>query len=94
MEKPSLARPLILVFFVIGISLLHYLTPLQLPYMHDIFQHLYYLPIILVALWFGLRGGFLSSRLGAAITRKIIKSHGGSLLGKSTEGSGTAVTAG
>jgi two-component system sensor histidine kinase HydH len=61
MEKSSLARPLILISFVIGISLLHYLTPLHLPYLHDIFQRLYYLPIILAALWFGLRGGLLCS---------------------------------
>jgi len=61
MEKSSKLRPLILTSFVVGISLLHYLTPLQLPYLHDIFQRLYYLPIILAALWFGLRGGLLCS---------------------------------
>lgn len=42
---------------VLGISLLHYLTPLHLHYLHDIFQRFYYLPIILAALWFGFRGG-------------------------------------
>ena len=61
MEKSSIVRPLILLFFVIGISLLHYLTPLHLPYLHDIFQRLYYLPIILAALWYGFRGGLLCS---------------------------------
>lgn len=61
MEKPSIVRPLILISAVIGISLLHYLTPLHLPYLHDIFQRLYYLPIILAALWYGLRGGLLCS---------------------------------
>lgn len=63
MEKPSIVRPLILISSVIGISLLHYLTPLHLPYLHDIFQRLYYLPIILAALWYGLRGGLLCSIL-------------------------------
>ncbi len=57
----SIVRPLILLSFVVGISLLHYLTPLHLPYLHDIFQRLYYLPIILAALWYGLRGGLLCS---------------------------------
>ncbi|MBT0663048.1 sensor histidine kinase [Geobacter pelophilus] len=57
MEKSSILRPVILFFFIIVISLLHYLTPLHLPYLHDIFQRLYYLPIILAALWFGFRGG-------------------------------------
>jgi len=61
MEKTSIVRPLILLSFVIGISLLHYFTPLHLHYLHDIFQRLYYLPIILAALWFGLRGGLLCS---------------------------------
>ncbi len=46
---------------IITISLLHYLTPLHLHYLHDIFQRLYYLPIILAAIWFGLRGGLLCS---------------------------------
>ncbi len=59
MEKSSIVRPIILLFFVIGISLLHYLTPLHLPYLHAIFQRLYYLPIILAALWYGFRGGML-----------------------------------
>jgi len=59
MEKSSIVRPVILSSFVIVISLLHYLTPLHLPYLHDIFQRLYYLPIILAALWYGFRGGLL-----------------------------------
>ena len=42
---------------VVAITLLHYLTPLRLPMLHDIFQRLYYIPIILAAYWFGFRGG-------------------------------------
>ena len=61
MKKASQSRQFILISFVVGISLLHYLTPLNLPYLHDIFQRLYYLPIILAALWFGFRGGLLCS---------------------------------
>ncbi len=56
-------RPIILACFLVCISLFHYLTPLHLPYLHDIFQRLYYLPIILAALWFGLRGGLICSIL-------------------------------
>jgi two-component system, NtrC family, sensor histidine kinase HydH len=54
-------RILLLALFIIASSLLHYLTPLYLHYLHDIFQRLYYLPIILAAIWFGLRGGLLCS---------------------------------
>lgn len=42
---------------IIGISLLHYITPLKESVLHDIFQRLYYIPIILAAFWFGLKGG-------------------------------------
>jgi two-component system, NtrC family, sensor histidine kinase HydH len=54
-------RVLLLSASIIGISLLHYLTPLHLPMLHDIFQRLYYIPIILAAYWFGIRGGLISS---------------------------------
>ncbi len=53
----------IILLFIISISLFHYLTPLHLHYLHDIFQRFYYLPIILSALWFGLRGGLVCSLL-------------------------------
>jgi two-component system sensor histidine kinase HydH len=55
------ARPSILFLCVVGISLLHYLTPLNLPFLHDIYQRLYYLPIILAAFWYGFRGGLACS---------------------------------
>lgn len=54
-------RICILILSVLGVSLLHYLTPLRLHYLHDIFQRLYYLPIILAALWYGFRGGMACS---------------------------------
>jgi two-component system, NtrC family, sensor histidine kinase HydH len=61
MKRASYVRPVLLAAFITGISLLHYLTPLSLPYLHDIFQRLYYLPIILAALWYGFRGGLICS---------------------------------
>lgn len=61
MTLTSPLRILLLAAAIIGISLFHYLTPLHLPALHDIFQRLYYLPIILAAFWFGLRGGLASS---------------------------------
>ncbi|MHB8707842.1 MAG: two-component system sensor histidine kinase NtrB [Desulfuromonadales bacterium] len=59
----TILRILLLVTFIIGISLLHYLTPLDRPALHDVYQRLYYLPIILSAFWFGFRGGILSALL-------------------------------
>lgn len=61
------ARTGLIAIFILCISLLHYLTPLHLHYLHDIFQRFYYIPIILSALWFGFRGG-----LAAAIAVSII----------------------
>ena len=56
-KHPHILRLFLLIAFVVGISLLHYFTPLNLPMLHDIYQRLYYIPIILAAFWFGLRGG-------------------------------------
>lgn len=50
-------RLLVILAAIIGITLLHYCTPLTKPVFHDVFQRLYYLPIILAAFWFGLKGG-------------------------------------
>lgn len=46
---------------IIGISLLHYLTPTHHFWLHELFQRGYYIPILLAALWFGWRGGVLSA---------------------------------
>jgi signal transduction histidine kinase len=59
--KQSFLRIILLAMSILGISLLHYFTPLHLHYLHDIFQRFYYLPIILAALWFGFRGGLACS---------------------------------
>jgi signal transduction histidine kinase len=67
MKNTTLLRIFQLTVFVAGISLLHYFTPLRLPMLHDIFQRLYYIPIILAAFWFGFRGG-----IGCALIVSIV----------------------
>lgn len=57
----SRARTGFLFSAIAGISLLHFFTPLHFPQLHDIYQRLYYLPIILGAFWFGIRGGLITS---------------------------------
>lgn len=44
---------------VLLVSLLHLVTPLAMLHWHNIFQHLYYLPIVLAGLTCGWRGGML-----------------------------------
>ena len=61
MNRSNPVRVALLAASILGISLLHYLTPLHRPVLHDIFQRLYYIPIIFAAFWFGIRGGLLSS---------------------------------
>ena len=63
MNRTTMVRVSLLAASILGISLLHYLTPLHRPVLHDIFQRLYYIPIIYAGFWFGLRGGLLSSIL-------------------------------
>ena len=46
---------------VVFISLLHYLTDENLHYYHVFFIELYFLPIVLAAFWFGLRGSLTTS---------------------------------
>jgi signal transduction histidine kinase len=65
--KPATFRIGLLALSILGISLLHYFTPLHLHYLHDIFQRFYYLPIILAGLWFGFRGG-----LGCALVVSVV----------------------
>ena len=50
-----------IVVLIALVALLHFLTPVDRLVLHQIYQRLYYIPIILAALWFGWRGG-----LGAA----------------------------
>ncbi len=61
MKRSNLIRATLLALSIVGITLLHFTTPLHLPILHDIFQRLYYIPIIFAAFWFGLRGGLIAS---------------------------------
>ncbi|MDQ3088647.1 MAG: ATP-binding protein [Acidobacteriota bacterium] len=47
---------------ILLVSALHFLTPVDSVILHQIYQRLYYIPIILASLWYGWRGG-----LGAAL---------------------------
>lgn len=80
MERSKVIAAVTLPLFVAGISLLHYVTPLELPYLHAIFQRLYYFPIIIAALLFGWRGGLACSLLvSLAYAPHILLQWGGHL---------------
>lgn len=46
---------------IILVTALHFLTPVEMIVWHEIFQRLYYFPIIAAALLFGMRGGLAAS---------------------------------
>ncbi len=43
------------------VSVLHYTTPAERAWLHNIYQRLYYAPIVLGAYWFGVRGGLVTA---------------------------------
>ncbi len=53
--------PFGLAALVCGISLLHYSTNIQSILLHEIFKRLYYVPIVVAAMAYGVRGGLATS---------------------------------
>jgi len=51
----------IISFSILALTLAHYLTPPDKPLLHDIYRRLYYVPIILAAFTYGLKGALISS---------------------------------
>jgi signal transduction histidine kinase len=60
-SNSKVSRIAIIAVLVAGISLLHYITQLGRAYEHYFYRELYFLPIILAAFWFALRGGLATS---------------------------------
>jgi len=60
-----LARWIGLLAGVAAVSALHYVTPLASPTLHAVYQRLYYVPVILAAYWFGVRGGVVVALLSS-----------------------------
>lgn len=54
---------------VLAIGAFHYTTPLGFQHWHNVFQHMYYFPVVYAGLTFGWRGG-----VGAAIFSGIVQS--------------------
>jgi signal transduction histidine kinase len=48
---------------ILSIAVLHEVTPLSAAHWHNVYQHLYYLPVVAAALMFGWRGGVLAGIL-------------------------------
>ena len=60
-------RLLIIFLLTAAITALHYSTNVHAGHYHDIYRRLYYIPIVLGGLWFGLRGGVAVAVLVSAL---------------------------
>jgi len=62
---------------VVAVSVGHYLTPPAHFHWHEVYQRLYYIPILFAAFWFGLRGGLGIALLTSALYLPHIVLHWG-----------------
>ncbi len=60
---------------IAAISFLHYSTPVMRHYRHIFYQELYFLPLLLAAFWFGLRGAITASLSVTAVYAPFIAMH-------------------
>jgi len=68
----------ILVLIVV-ISAFHYWTSVKYQYLHEIYQRVYYIPILLAAFWYGPLAGALAALLTSALYVYHIRAHWGHL---------------
>lgn len=61
------ARIALLIVAIVAISLLHYSTPTSHIWLHPLLQRLYYVPLLLMAIWYGWRGGIVASAVAAIL---------------------------
>lgn len=60
-------RAALLILAIAGISLLHYEIATTHVWLHPLLQRAYYVPILLMALWFGRNGGILAAGISGAL---------------------------
>jgi len=66
MIQRSIFKITLIIVLVAVITFLHFSTGEQEAELHGLYQHLYYIPIILAGFWFGIKGGILAS-LGVTV---------------------------
>ena len=68
-EKPGFSwrQAAVVAASILLVSLGHYLTPRSVAILHSLFQHLYYVPIVLAALHFGWLGGLAAATVSAVL---------------------------
>lgn len=64
-RSATVVKAALLISAVGIVSLLHYLTAAQQSVWHAVYQHLYHLPVIFGAYWFGVKGGLWLAMIAA-----------------------------
>jgi signal transduction histidine kinase len=65
--RTDLFKYALIAFLIILISVLHYQTEIAHRYLHEIYQRIYYIPILLAAFWFGPWIGLLAAFVTSSI---------------------------
>jgi len=60
-------RLVVLIAAIVGVSLVHYQTATTHIWLHPVLQRAYYIPLLLMALWFGWRGGVIAAAIAALL---------------------------
>lgn len=74
-SPPVRGRPWIIAALLLVVSVAHYLTPPTHLLAHNIYQRLYYIPLLMACAWFGVRGGLLTAAACAALYSPHILLH-------------------
>lgn len=61
MSRGYVLKIILIISMVLVVTILHFKTARQDVELHSIYQHLYYIPIILAGFWFGFIGGITTS---------------------------------
>ena len=65
--REKLVRVAALLAGIFVISLLHYSTPTSHVWLHPLFQRLYYIPVLVMAILYGWRGGVVAATVAAVL---------------------------
>ncbi len=60
-EHKSKEKNILVIFLIVFINLFHYFPQMQFTHFNLFYRELYFLPVILAGVWFGLKGGLATS---------------------------------
>lgn len=60
-DRKPFSQDVAIAVAILAISILHYVSPVHMHYLHDIYRRLYYLPIIFAAFQHGFLGGLIAA---------------------------------